>query len=230
MSLADSDKDFMGKHFRRDEEQLKKEILTMGLLVEEALNKSLRSLFERDSALAHRVVQEDTGIDQKENYIEEECLKLLALYQPVADDLRFIITVLKVNSDLERMGDYSVNIAERASYLSKQEPLPFPPDLTEVSKKVQSMVHRSLNALVDRDVRSAKAVWEQDAEIDTFHRKIFHQLQEEMKKSPDHIDRLVPILSCFRYLERIADLATNISEDTIFLVEGEIVRHQLTSD
>lgn len=217
----------MRKHLDKDLERLKKEILAMGGMVEESIRQSLRALFDKRSDEAKEVIKKDNEVDLKENEIEEECLKLLALHQPVAGDLRYIITVLKVNNDLERMGDYCVNIAERALHLAKLEELPLPKDFNKGAEIVQKMVRDSLSALVNRDTESALKVWEEDPKVDTIHREMFEELQTKMRGNPLLIDACISTLSVFRYLERIADLATNIAEDIIFMVKGEIVRHQL---
>jgi len=215
----------MSKHLFRDLDNLKKELLAMGSMVELAIDKATHALVERSPDLAQEVMQGDDRIDQKENKIEEDCLKLLALHQPVAADLRMIIGVLKVNNDLERMGDLAVNIAERATYLASNEALNTGVDFPRMTEGVRSMVKGSLDALVNQDPQQARRVLEQDNEIDDLHREIFKILQDSMRQDPNNVERAVHTLSASRYLERIADLTTNIAEDVVFMVEGELIRH-----
>ena len=215
----------LSKHLLRDLERLKKEILNVGSMVEDATNKAITSLVSRRLELAREVIEGDGEIDRKELEVEEECLKILALHQPVAADLRFIVAAMKVNNDLERMGDLAVNIAERATYLSSHEPIPIPFDFMDMVKKVQIMVRESLDSLVNRDGVLARSVCKKDNEIDRANRHMFAVLQKEMGENPRIIERAIHILSASRYLERIADHATNIAEDVVFMVEGEMIRH-----
>lgn len=217
----------MPKHLGRDLENLKKEMLYMGSMVEGAINKAINSLVKRNTGWAEEVMRGDDEIDAKENEIQEECLKVLALHQPVAEDLRFIITVMKVNNDLERMGDLAVNIAERGVYLSTQPPIRAPLNFSKMMERVQSMVHESLNALVNSDTALARKVWREDDAVDEMNKEMYVALQDLMREDPDTIPRAIHTLSASRHLERIADLATNIAEDIIFMAEGEIVRHRL---
>ena len=216
----------MTKHLLRDLEHLKKELLGVGSLVESAIDLATTSLLERRPELAKTVIQGDEEIDSREVAIEEDCLKTLALHQPVAYDLRYIIAVLKVNNDLERMGDLAVNIAERAIYLSSRAPLPEPPGFDRMVESVRRMVRTSLNALVQQDIMLADEVLRADDTVDAIHRQIFETTQERMRQNPDGIDHGLCMISASRNLERIADQATNIAEDVLFLVKGEIIRHQ----
>ena len=216
----------MAKHLQRDLGDLKKELLASGSLVEEALNHAIEALVNRSINLAEVVIEGDYQINQKENQIEEECLKILALHQPVAADLRFIISVLKVNNDLERIGDLAVNIAERAVYLSAHEPLKATLNFPRMADGARKMVRKSLDALIGMDAKLARVVLTMDDEIDDLNREMYTTLQDLMRQSPEFIDRAVHTLSVSRYLERIADLATNIAEDVVFMVEGELIRHQ----
>ncbi len=217
----------MSKHLERDLNQLKKKILTMGAMVESAANKAINALVERRLQWAEEVMAGDDEIDSSEVEIEEDCLKALALHQPVAADLRFIITVLKVNNDLERMGDLAVNIAERAAYLTTHDPIQVPVDFTRMIEVVRAMVRDSLDALVKRDAALARRVRQRDDEVDELNRNMYELLQDLMAREPQAIKRAVHTLSASRHLERIADLATNVAEDVVFMVEGEIVRHRL---
>jgi phosphate transport system protein len=217
----------MPRHLERDLDNLSKELLTMGAMVEDATNKAFLALSQRRTDVAQEVVEGDDAINERENRIEEECLKILALYQPVAIDLRFIITALKVNNDLERMGDLAVNIAERAKTLAELDPAPLPDSLNTLVYNVEAMVRDSLNSLVNMDAQLARKVCEMDDEVDDINRAMYTKMQEVMKKDPGMVERAINTLSVSRHLERIADLATNIAEDVVFLVEGEIVRHNL---
>ncbi|NIA06645.1 MAG: phosphate signaling complex protein PhoU [Actinobacteria bacterium] len=217
----------MSKHLQRDLEYLKKELLSIASLVEEATNKAILALTERRSELAEEVISEDNLIDQKEVQVEDECLKVLALHQPVAADLRFIITALKVNNDLERMGDLAVNIAERAAYLSTHEHLGAALDFPRMAEGVQTMLRNSLDALTNMDAKLARGVLKMDDEIDAANKQMYVILQKWMHKNPDSIERAVHLLSASRHLERIADLATNIAEDVVYMAEGELIRHRV---
>ena len=215
----------MAVHLQRDLDFLKRLILAMGAQVEEALTTAIVALVDRRPELADRVIKGDTEIDRAEVHVEEECLKVLALHQPVATDLRYVVTVMKVNNDLERMGDLASNVAERAAYLSAEPPLGVSVQFPEMSEAVRRMVRDALDALLQMDVRAARSVLERDDEVDVMHAEAFTTLAEVMKRDPATIDRAVHSISASRNLERIADLATNVAEDVIFLVEGKIVRH-----
>lgn len=216
----------MSKHLERDLDYIKKQLLTMGHMVQEAMNKAVNALNNRLPDLADEVIAGDNEIDSLENEIQEGCLKVLALHQPVAVDLRFVVTVMKVNNDLERMGDLAVNIAERARYLVVHDPIPVPLNFTRMVKKVQQMVRQSLESLVNLNTRLARHVCESDDEVDAMNKEMFIKLQELMQADPATIKRAIHHLSISRHLERIADLATNIGEEVVFMVEGEIVKHR----
>ena len=213
-------------HLDREIEVLKAKTLSLAARVEDSLRSSLKAVKERDADLASKVIAGDSLIDQAEVMLEEDCLKALALYQPVAIDLRFIVSIIKVNNELERIGDLATDIAERAQFLAERAPVPLPPSLVTMSVKVQAMVKRSLDSLVNLDVDLAREVCAADDEIDEFHGGMFTLLQDQMRQRPELIDVLIPQLSISRYLERIADHATNIAEDVIYLIEGEIVKHR----
>ncbi|MDH5542783.1 MAG: phosphate signaling complex protein PhoU [Nitrospinota bacterium] len=216
----------MPRHLQRDLDNLKKDTLILGSMVSSTINKAIIALVDRRIDLSEEVINGDDAIDEKEVAIEEECLKILALHQPVAADLRFIITILKVNSDLERMGDLAVNIAERASYLSSIKSLGLELDFPRMVECVQRMVKESLNSLINMDTRQARKVLSMDDEVDDINREMYVVLQKEMKENSDSIERAVHLLSTSRHLERIADLSTNIAEDVVFMVEGELIRHR----
>lgn len=204
-------------HLQRDLEAVKSQLLDMGSLVEKVSNQAITALQERNTELSAGVHELDLTIDQQEVKIEEECLKILALHQPVATDLRFVVCVMKVNNDLERMGDLAINIAERASYLSSHEPLGVPLDFHRMAELAREMVKESLSALLNLDTDLARKVLAKDDEVDEINRQMFEILEEIMLKDPTTIRRAIHLLSASRHLERIADLATNIAEDVVFL-------------
>ena len=214
------------KHLRRDLEQVEREILEIGGMVEEAIRKATMALVDRRVDLAEEVMRGDDDIDQREVEVEEECLKILALHQPVATDLRFLVAILKVNNDLERMGDLAVNVAERATYLATHEPLPVDLNFGRMVEAVRSMVSGSLDALVKHDARRAHSVCRQDDLVDDMNKNMFEVLEVLMQDQPQTIKRAVHALSASRHLERIADLATNIAEDVVFMVDGDVIRHR----
>jgi phosphate transport system protein len=216
----------MAQHLQREIDKLKKEILSLGAMVESSVQMAVKSIEERDSNLAEKVINSDTEIDHAEVDLEENCLKVLALHQPVAIDLRFIIAVLKINSDLERIGDLSVNIAERVKFLRDQPSIRIPYDLQGLAEKASWMLRNSLDSLVRLDTAIARRVCTADDEVDNINREMYDLIKNAIRAHPEHLDALIPYLSVSRYLERIADHATNISEDVIYMVEGVIARHR----
>lgn len=214
------------RYFEREIENINKMILSLGTMVEENMQKSLKSLTMRDSVLGLAVIDSDAKVDDMEVFIEEECLKILALYQPVANDLRLIIAILKINNDLERIGDLAVNIAERSVFLSTQDRVEIPEDLHQMARKTLVMLKGSLDAFVNRDSMLAREVCMADDDVDEMNRKMYSQFGENIRHHPDKLDCFTHLLSASRYLERVADHATNICEDVIYLVEGEIIRHR----
>ncbi|MCX6998586.1 MAG: phosphate signaling complex protein PhoU [Kiritimatiellaeota bacterium] len=216
----------MSVHLQYEINSLKNRMLGLCALVEDDLRQAVQAVDRRDPALARQVIEKDLLVDQSEVSIEEECLKLLALHQPVANDLRFIIAVLKLNNDLERIGDLAVNIAERALFLSSQIRLDIPYDFSAISAKTQAMLRQSIDALVHLDADLARKVGLADDEVDALNREAFNRVTSMIKAHPDDLDALIALLSVSRYLERIADHASNIAEDVLYLVEGRIVRHQ----
>jgi phosphate transport system protein len=219
----------MSIHFLREIEHLKKKILAMSAVVEESIARSIAAVIKHDAALARQVAEEEEEIDEMEVDVEEECLKILALHQPVAVDLRFVVSVLKINNDLERMGDHAVNIARRAEYLATFPKLNIPAELEEMARCTQTMVKRSLDALVEANTELARRVCAADLEVDQYNRTMHVLIQDQIRSNPDQVDRLLHLLSVSRHLERIADLATNVAEDVIYTVEGAIVRHRLAA-
>jgi phosphate transport system protein len=217
----------MSKHLQADLDRVRKQLLEMGSMVESAIQRAIASLVDRRPELADEVLLGDDAIDQKELEIEDACLKILALHQPVASDLRYVVAVMKVNNDLERMGDLAQNIAERAAYLSTHDPLDVELPFLQMTQSVQGMVSSALDALVKSDTRLARRVCRQDDEIDAQNREMYVVLQDVMKRDPRSVERAVHTLSVARHLERIADQATNIAEDVVFMVEGEVIRHHV---
>jgi phosphate transport system protein len=216
----------MTKHFENEIERLKKKILRLAAMVEESLQKAVKSITDRDIELAASVVNYDSVIDSLEIEVEEECLKILALHQPVAADLRYVIATLKINNDLERIADLAVNIAECTPTIAKAGSREMPFDLFAMLDMTVKMVRESVDSLVSNDCVMAGQVCADDAEIDDRHEQSFHMVQEQLRKNPEMADYLISLLSVSRNLERIADHATNIAEDVIYMIEGEIVRHQ----
>lgn len=215
----------MTKHMQRDQERLQALVLKMAGCVEEAVYAATRALRERDPATANRVVNGDTEIDHLENDVFEECLKILALHQPVAVDLRRTTAVMLISADLERMGDLAVGIAERAIELSAPPHFPIPERLAHMTAVATDMVRRALDAFVHQNTAAARQVVRLDDEVDDDNRQIIGWIGEQMKGSPDRVLPGIAMFSAIRHLERIADHATAIAEDVIYLVEGEIVRH-----
>ena len=207
-------------------ERLKKELLALGAIVEELLRKAVRALQNRDTTLAREVMDADEGVDNREVELEEDGLKIIALHQPVAIDLRFIVSVLRINSDLERIGDLAVNIAERANYLAGAESSVIPINFAPMAEKAQEMLTKSLDAFVNIDTDLAKQVLDMDNEVDEMNRRMYCAVYELIRKNPEDVEVLLHLLSASRHLERIADHATNIAEDVIYMVDGRIVRHK----
>ena len=216
----------MSQHFQREIERLKKKLLTVSAVVEESIARSITAVMQHDADLAQLVAAGDVEIDHMEVDVEEDCLKILALHQPVAIDLRFVVSVMKINNDLERMADLAVNIARRAEYLASLPKHDLPPNLEEMALKTQEMVKRCLDAFVDSDVAIAREVCAADDEVDKHNRDMHVLIQDQIRATPEEVERLIHTLSVSRHLERIADLATNIAEDVIYTVSGEIVRHR----
>jgi phosphate transport system protein len=219
----------MTRHIERQIENLKERILRLGTLVEEAISKSITALINREAALAQRVMANDVDIDAMEVEVEEECLKILALYQPVAADLRFVVAVLKINNDLERMGDLARNIAKRVTQLEGGDPYDLPPEIRMMATQAQEMVRQCLDAVVKRDPALARQVREEDDIVDEARQRIQRRVLQGIKDHPENVENLLRINSVSKHIERIADMATNIAEDVVYMVEGDIVRHRAES-
>jgi phosphate transport system protein len=215
----------MSVHLNREIERLKRKVLTMSAMVQDTIAEAVRALTERDARLAEKVIASDSEIDHLEIEIEEDCLKILALYNPVAHDLRLVIAMLKINNDLERMADLAVNIAERSKYLATQENVQIPAELTHSAEIVDKMLKNALEALINVNTRLAREVIAEDNTVDDIHRHMYRLVQAALQRQPDQAECLVSLLNVSRNLERIADQITNISEDIIYLAEGNLVRH-----
>jgi phosphate transport system protein len=218
----------MTRHIERQIDILKEKILRVGTLVEEAFSKSITALINRDTSLAQRVMASDEEIDRMEVEVEEECLKILALYQPVAADLRFVVAVLKINNDLERMGDLARNIAKRVPQLATGAAVDLPPEIRLMATLAQDMVKQCLDAVVNADPTLARQVREEDDAVDEARQQIRRRVLAGIKAHPEQLENLLRINSVSKHIERIADMATNVAEDVIYMVEGDIVRHRTT--
>lgn len=218
----------MTKHIERQIDQLKEKILRVGTLVEEAFSKAITALINRDTPLAQRVMASDEEIDRMEVEVEEECLKILALYQPVAADLRFVVAVLKINNDLERMGDLARNIAKRVAQLATGPAVELPPEIRMMATLAQDMVKQCLDAVINADPTLARQVREEDDAVDEARQQIRRRILQGIKAHPEQLENLLRINSVSKHIERIADMATNVAEDVIYMVEGDIVRHRTT--
>ena len=218
----------MTRHFQKELIKIKKMILSLGAVVEERVQMAKSAIDDRDAELARQIIKQDFEIDEMEVEVEEECLKVLALHQPVAVDLRFLIAVIKINNDLERIGDQAVNIAERMVFITKQDPADFIFDYTTMAEKAQVMLKMSLDALVNLDVDLALKVCLLDDEVDDIKVIAYNKIKEAMAKDPLNLGYYINLLLISRHLERLADHTTNIAEEVIYMIEGDIVRHGIT--
>jgi phosphate transport system protein len=213
------------RHFIEELDELQKKLLEMGGLVESGVHNSVLSLTEHNETLAQEVLRNEARINQMEIEVDDFAVGLMALYQPMARDLRFLTAAIKINADLERMGDLAVNIVERALSLMYQPPVKPLIDIPQMAKLVESMVRRSLDAFVKRDPELARAVLLSDDAVDELRDAIYHELIGFMERDSRTVSRAVDLMFVARNLERIADHATNISEDVLYLVQGVDVRH-----
>jgi phosphate transport system protein len=220
----------MTKHFQNEIDRIKQRFLHLTALVEESLLSAVKAVQNLDSPLAKEVVIGDEKIDQNEVELEEDFLKILALYQPVAIDLRFIIAALKINNDLERIADLAVNIAQEAVRLSRLPKVSIPFDLPRMLDRTVSMVHQSADSLVDLNAVLAYEVCNADDELDDLNRQARKAVVKKLQSSPQHASSLISQLAIASNLERIGDHATNIAEDVIYMIDGEIVRHRLAEE
>ena len=217
----------MQRHFHEELESLKQTLLAMGGLVEDQIRRSMRALLERDDVIAQEVIDRDRQVNTYDIEVDEQCVNLLALHQPAAGDLRFITTAMKIVTDLERIGDQAVNIAQRALELNREPQLKPYIDLPRMADKAQRMVKESLDAFVARDTALARQVCGEDAEVDALKEQIFRELLTFMMEDPRTVSRAIRVILISRFMERVADHATNIAEMVIYLVEGKMVRHTL---
>ena len=215
----------MAKHLQREIESVKKHLLRVCALVEKKVGLATKSIEDKDSALAEQVIETDYEVDNAEVGLEEECLKVLALHQPVAIDLRVVVAVLKINNDLERIGDLAVNIAERGVYLATHTAVPDKFDFSVMADKVINMLKQAVDSFVKMDCDLARAVCGRDDEVDRINSDVYKLVKSSINDNPEHVNSLIHLLSVSRHLERIADLATNIAEDVVYMITGEIVRH-----
>jgi len=216
----------MSKHLDRELDRLRCDLVEQMGVVEQMIQMSVRSLMERRTDLADEVLEQDVSVDANDIRIEEECLKLIALHQPVATDMRWLITVVKINADLERMADLACNIAERAKAITYYPLFPVPDEFHEMVSASTQMVRIALDSFVDRDSRKAREVIGRDDTVDALNGIMIDRLQQLMKDDSEQIEPAVHCFSASRHLERIADLAENVAEEVIYLVEGDIVRHK----
>jgi phosphate transport system protein len=215
----------MQRHFHEELETLKQTLLAMGGLVEDQIRRVLRALVERDGDLAQEVIDRDREVNAYDVEVDEKCVELLALHQPTAGDLRFITTAMKIVTDLERIGDQAVNIGQRVLELNREPQLKPYIDLPRMAERAQRMVKESLDAFVARDTELARQVCGEDDAVDALKEQVFRELLTFMMEDPKTIPRAIRLILISRFLERVADHATNIAEDVIFLVEAKDVRH-----
>ncbi len=205
--------------------ELRRAILTMGSAVEQRVDQATEALLQNRADLARAVREGDTEIDQMDVDIEAECLRILALSQPVAADLRLVLAVFRINNELERIGDEARGIAKRVLDLSEANPLDIPPVLRHMAQAAREMLGDSLTALAQSNASLARSVRAADEQVDEYQKQMFAWIQEEIPRHVDALRAAIDLLSVARRFERIADLSTNIAEDVIFLIEGSQVRH-----
>jgi phosphate transport system protein len=216
----------MSRHLERDLASLDRELLLLSSMTEEMIDKACVALIRKEVDLAAEVIRSDAQIDEREVRIEDDCLKILALHHPVATDLRRTAAILKINNDLERIADLAVNIAERAEQLILNTNFKVPQVFGEMAALARSMVRTAIDAFVKLDPSLARSVCSRDDELDRMHKEFIDSLCRMVQQQPDTVDSAFNLFSASRQLERIGDHATNICEDVIYLVEGEIARHR----
>lgn len=215
----------MSIHLTRDLENLHEHILSMCAAVKDVVHRAVDELGKPDVDISREIVNRDDEIDKWDVRIEEDCLKILALHQPVADNLRRVAAVMKIAWELERVADVAVNIAERAAGLAGVTTIEVPAKLDQMAKVALGMLRMSLESFVSKDSRLAREVCDQDELVDGLNREIIDELLQTMKDCPDRLEPALHLFSASRHIERVADHATNIAEDVVYLVEGEIIRH-----
>ena len=213
------------RHFAQELEELNQAVLQMGGFVESSLHCSVQALQERDERLANRIIEDESRINQMEMDIDSRVTRLLALQQPVAKDLRFLTSVLKINGDLERVGDLAVHIARRTLSMLRRPPMKPISDIPKMASRAEDMLHKSLDAYVKQDAELAESVLPADAEVNDLRDRVFAELVQVMQTEPENVPSALDLMFVARHLERTADHSTNIAEDVIFLVRGEDVRH-----
>jgi phosphate transport system protein len=216
----------MRTHLQRDLDALTKKLILVGGMVEDATGKAIAALTERRLDLAEEVQRGDQKVDEREVEVEEDCLKVLALHAPVAADLRRVVAFLKLNNDLERVGDLAKNIAERAAFLALRDPVAIPPQIPEMCSRVRLMLRECLDAVVRADTGLARKVLEDDDIVDGLHKEVYGSVEGRLRQDPQHAQEILQLLSVSRYLERMADQATNVAEDVVFMVDGQVIRHK----
>lgn len=215
----------MERHQHQDIDRIRQDLLRMGGQVEDMISNSMRALVERSSDVASAVIQSDDAIDSLQKQIDEECQTVLALYQPTASDMRFLVSAMKIDTDLERMGDSAVNIAQSVLVLNQEPPLKPYVDLPRMTLLVNGMVRDALDCFVKRDSHTAIEVCKRDDEVDALYHQLFRELLTYMMEDPRSVTRALHLLLIARNLERVADHATNIAEDVVYYVEGRDIRH-----
>ena len=216
----------MPRRLQNEIGKIKKMILSLGAMAEERIRMAIKAIEGWDAALAEEIIRRDYEIDELEIEVEEECLKILALHQPVAVDLRFLVAVIKINSELERVGDEAVNIANRVTNISRRRKLELSFDFNLMAEKAATMLRMSLDALVNLDLDLAFKVLTLDDEVDNMHREIYDRIKDVMAQNPEYVGYLINLYTTSRHLERVGDHSTNIAEEVIYLIEGEIIRHR----
>jgi phosphate transport system protein len=214
------------RHFQEKLDLLSEKILRLGGLVEQAIGRSVRALVERSSDLAREVIHDDHEVDRMELEIDELCIEILALQQPIARDLRFITTAMKITPDLERIGDHAVNISERAIEINSEPPLAPLIDISAMARRAQEMVRGALDALVSRDADAARAVIAMDDELDIRMEQVFRSLLSYMIEDPGTISRALRLTFVAKYFERIGDQATNVCEQIVYMIDAQVIKHR----
>ncbi len=214
----------MSGHLQREIEKIKTNILSLGAMVEDRFQRAIYAVKTGDLALAQKIIDTDIEIDAREIEVEEECLKILALYQPVAMDLRFLVAVIKINNDLERIADYAANIAKRFK-TSFKDPRKFKYDYTAMANQAAKMLRMSLDALVHLDVDMAYKVRDMDKQVNIMRNDAYGSMKKDIQLHPEMVNEIINMYLISRHLERIGDHTTNIAEEVIYLIEGEIIRH-----
>jgi phosphate transport system protein len=218
----------MERHFDEALKSLKEKLLRMSGLVEESIGSAIKALVERNAELAYKVIKADDAVNRLEIEIEELSMKLLALHQPTAGDLRFITSTMKITSDLERIGDLAVNIGERTLDLLKVPPLKLRLNIPQMAAASQAMLKDSLNAFVNKDSKLAYEVCKRDDVVDNLNQEIFMELLKAKPEDQTPVERVIDLILVAKNLERVADHSTNICEDIIYMVDGKNIKHHIT--